>query len=399
MAKQIGEVKRKKSSHAGAFFLGWFFGFILTIGLLVGGGAFLYFKVSPAWLNRTFKVGIDLGSNELNELTLNKAVSYAINLGKNYNTYTLNDLKKDFGIDVGSSVYGIDITDLKAVPLGEISGALQTKLNNISAYELKDLVDLSSLDSVLNKSKTYYYKEGDNAHLYKDKECTEVAFDCTITGTNVKIKNFDINPVINTTTNETTVQLKYVPLNLALDSASDLAGDVKLSELGDNLPNWAKKLDPDTKISELETAMKTLKVADLLDFTISGETVADKDGQPVTGIMAVVAKKSISELNSSNVFDDIMLQDVFTTTELGTGVLSLLPADTTLKGISTAFEEVFDREDLTMSDLFKAGMLTDLQGKTIITNKEGTNKVLVDTLKYKEFVSIVTEILTASTEA
>ena len=150
MAKQAGEITRKtKGGSIGSFFFGWFIGFLLTVGLIVGLGAFIYFKVSVKWVNDTFNQQLDLGSEELNNLTLQTFVNHAIDLSKNTDTYTITDLENDFGINIGNEIMGIDITDLKTVPVTKLPEAFQNKLSNISAYELRNVLDLTDLDNIL----------------------------------------------------------------------------------------------------------------------------------------------------------------------------------------------------------------------------------------------------------
>ena len=67
--------EKRKSGSFGSFVFGSFFGFLLCIGALVGIGCFAYFKVSPAWINKTFNTNIDLGNEEINDKTLKDLVS------------------------------------------------------------------------------------------------------------------------------------------------------------------------------------------------------------------------------------------------------------------------------------------------------------------------------------
>ena len=313
MAKQAGEITRKtKSGSVGSFFFGWFIGFLLTIALIGGLGAFIYFKVSISWVNNTFNQEIDLGSEELNNLTLNTFVSHAINLGQNIDTYTLSDLENDFGINIGDEIMGINILDLKSVPITELPDAFQNKLSNISAYELRNVLDLTDLDNILSKENTYYYNSLDNK-LYEDELFTsEVTFDYAIAYEIVTIKGQNFGVVDGTVT----IELRYLPLTLAMSSfTSDLGDNITLGELrhdyGVQLPEFLDGVSDDTTISELGDAIDNLYIADFLDYTIAGENVFDSTGLPVNGIMETLAKMQVSNLsNLKQEIDNMYIADI-----------------------------------------------------------------------------------------
>ena len=129
----------KKKGRAGAFIGGTFFGFLLCLGAIVGLGCFTYFKVSSNWINKTFKVDINLGSEQMNDKTLSDLFADVNGIIKNKDTYTLNDLNNDFGIKISDEIVGIKITDLKDVPFDELSTAIQNKFGSISADELRNV--------------------------------------------------------------------------------------------------------------------------------------------------------------------------------------------------------------------------------------------------------------------
>ena len=135
MAKKEKDKTRK--SGAGKFFLGTFIGFILCLALLAGIGTFAYFKVSVKWINDTFKTEIDLGNEELNGKTIKEFINSAVNLSQNVDTYTLNNLKSDFGIDVGDKLMGIDISDLKDVAFNDLPDAME---DDISEYNRQNYI-------------------------------------------------------------------------------------------------------------------------------------------------------------------------------------------------------------------------------------------------------------------
>ena len=128
MEKQIGKIERKKRGFGfGSFFFGTFIGFLLCILTIVGLALFIYNNVSAQWLKNSFNVEIDLGSEELNDKTLKDIVVSATGLLNNTDTYTLNNLESDFGVEIGDKLMGLDITDLKAVPIKDIADEAQNK--------------------------------------------------------------------------------------------------------------------------------------------------------------------------------------------------------------------------------------------------------------------------------
>ena len=170
MSKKIENTEKKSKKHIGSFIGGSFFGILLTLIILAGTLCFAYFKVSPNWINKTFNTSIDLGSDEANNKTIKDFVNGAIQLSSNLDGYTLNDLKRDFGISVSDEVYGFDISDLKDVPLSNLGAKVEEKLNNITAYELDQIegIDMEGLESILSKKNTYLYNETTKKLTYQD---------------------------------------------------------------------------------------------------------------------------------------------------------------------------------------------------------------------------------------
>ena len=135
MAKELGKIERKNGNGSfGSFLFGTFIGVLLGIGAIAGIVAFAYFKVSANWINDKFNTELTLGNEDLNNLTLSEAVNHAVGLVQNMDSYTFNNLKDDFGIDIGDEIIGISITDLKAVPIPELMDAVQYIFANMSAY-------------------------------------------------------------------------------------------------------------------------------------------------------------------------------------------------------------------------------------------------------------------------
>lgn len=366
---QIGQPKEKRrGGRVGSFFLGVFIGLLLTILLLGGVGAFAYFKISPAFLNRHFGAGIDLGSEKTNSLTMNKVVSGAFNLFKNIDGYSLNDLNKDFGIDIGNNIYGIDITDLKDVGFGSLGNAISNKFKHISIYELKDVVTLpESFDKIVSNKNTLHLNAANNK-LYKDAEFKEEAdFEYTVENGKVIIKNFEPFNIVD---GKVEIELRFLPITSALANITqNISTDITIQELKDSfgisLPDY---LDPSTKVNEISTAIKKIKVGYILGYTIQdlgqNQFKVLKGEQEITGIMAKIATTEVGSLNEDTI-NNFTIADIFPDNYSSTGtqsVINLIPADTTFSNIPTALKD--SMTNATINKLKEVGVFTEDDFKT-----------------------------------
>lgn len=300
MEKQIGKIERKKRGFGfGSFFFGTFIGFLLCILTIVGLALFIYNNVSAQWLKNSFNVEIDLGSEELNDKTLKDIVVSASGLLNNTDTYTINNLESDFGVEIGDKLMGLDITDLKAVPIKDIADEAQNKFKNISAEELKDVMNLSDMKNILEKTNTYYVSED---KLYKTFDginySNKVEFEYSINNgvVTVKKQTFDVS------SGEVKINLKYLPLTVALGDFMDTMGDkITLGELesdyGVTLPSYFDNIDKTTRINELEDEINDLYLADFMGYTIDADNNVYDGQTEIKGIMAIVAKKTVGDLD------------------------------------------------------------------------------------------------------
>jgi len=327
MAKSVGTEKRKTRSSSGAFFGGSFFGFIMCLLLIAGLGAFVYFKVSPKWINDTFNTKIDLGSEEINSLTLSEAVSHAVNLSQNLDSYTLNDLKTDFGIEIEDTFKGIDISHLKSVPLSNLGEELKNTIMGVSAAELnEELITFSGdIEQILNSEMTFYVKHQETEPLYKDEARNEKVGESdfaysfeynsdTHKVTKVTIKGIDYDVVDD----EIVVTLKNLPLMAALSNFSGLKiADVMGFEYDETSETYYNDLD--------------------------GDGVKDS-GEEISSILNALAGSTIDGL--SNRMDTLTLDDMFGDAER-TGFFSLIdnPEKVLLTGETSG-------EYLSMADAF-----------------------------------------------
>ena len=318
MAKETGKREGRRGSRAGSFFGGTFFGFILCILTLCGIGAFAYFKVSPNWINKTFKTDLDLGTEELNKLTLKDAVSHIISLSGNMDTYTLENLKSDFGIDLGDKLKGIDISTLKTVPLDKLADEFQKTLSHISAAELEaELVTNLNMDNILGKENTYYYgrnSQQENKQLYKSFDSTKEE------GQRYSDLVTDDDFKYSSSNGAVKIELRYLPLVTALpDFANNLGDKLTLRELKDdynvNLPSYIYDGNEDATINEMEGIINDMYVADFLEYTIDDTKnpieVKDKNDQDVTGLIYELAIEKVSNLkNVQDKFEKLTATDI-----------------------------------------------------------------------------------------
>ena len=399
MSRNSSEFKHKANgSHVGTFFFGTLIGILVGIAMLAGVVAFAYYKVSPNWLNNNFKTEIDLGNDDLNNLTLSEFVNHAVNLGQNIDTYTLNDFKKDFGVDIGNEFIGINITDLYGVPLPNLVNSIKDKISNISADELKEIINLDDMNNMLDKYKTYYV-DAQNSVLYEDESLSvQVDFIYSINNGYVVINNreFAINQ------NRVDIQLKYLPLAEAISSlTSNLGENITLGELeqdyGVVLPACFDNINRNTTINELGQAIDNMYIADLLGFEydISQDKVYNSQREEITGILRAVSRLTVG--TAKDAVNDFTVSDMFTSSELGSGVLSLIESDTTISQLSDALSTAL--QNATIDKLILKGVVAapsnydDIKDKYINIDGE---YVQVSSLVLNDLIDVAFELLADS---
>lgn len=321
MGKSLTKSERKsRKSGVGAFFGGTFVGFLLGLAAIAGICVFAYFKVSPEWLNKTFKTDINLGSEQANKVTLSDVVSSAMSILSNTSTYTLNDLNKDLGVEVPDKLLGIDIVDLKGVAIGDLGSAIGDKFANISIKELEGLLtDTDSLEHITKQTLTYYYGQDTDLTYKLFKEDTldnKVDFDYTLEAGKVKIKAFE---PIEIKDNKVEITLDMLPITIALGEFTTNLGDnitiAELKDFGVKLPSYFDNVSEDATINELETEINKLYVGELLNYTIDdtnpGAPIITNGTTRVTGIMAIIAKQRIGNLkNFKEIIEDTVIAEV-----------------------------------------------------------------------------------------
>lgn len=345
MSKKIGQIERKSHKSVGTFFFGLLIGFLLTVGLLTGFGAFVYFKVSPKWLNDKFNAGIDLGNEDMEKLTLSVLIPNLVGIATNSDSVTLASLEKDLGIKIDNQIlsgYGItmSIEDLKTVPLNQLSEKLQDKIKNISLEEVEGALDAQ--DMRILKQNMKYYISGDS--LYTDKACTKkskiVPKEIDLTGektVTIKGKAFSITEYYDEeekiSVRYIKAQLKQLPASSALAEFTETLGDnITLGELKDydvSLPSFIKidNTNKDKTINQLDQVIDELYIADIMDYSLTADKqkvfkddnnngVLDS-GEEITGVLATVAKTQVKDLDTLSDIDDWEIAKVLDYDKIG----------------------------------------------------------------------------------
>ena len=129
-----------------------------------------------------------------------------------------------------------------------------------------------------------------------------------------------------------------------LSNLDDIISDLTLADvLGDNIPEMLKSIK-DTPVSQLSTAIETLKLGEMLGYALEGGVWYDCDTNhahgagctKVSGLMAKLAGKTVSDLsNLDDIISDFTLEDV-----LGDNVPTILASlkNTPISQLSTAID-------------------------------------------------------------
>ena len=403
MSKKIENEEKKSKKHIGAFIGGSFFGILLTLVILAGTLCFAYFKVSPNWINKTFKTNIDLGSDEANNKTIKDFVNGAIQLSSNLDGYTLNDLKRDFGISVSDKVYGFDISDLKDVPLSNLGTKVEEKINSITAYELDQIegIDMEGLESILSKKNTYLYNETTKKLTYQDLVEVDFAYSINNEATKVTVKGKEYAIV----SGKVQIDLWSLPIFIAMeDFIGNMGNQLTLSELetdfGVVLPEILSNADKaNITINQLEDVINDLTVADFLSYTVDTTTepgktiVKNKEGIVVTGVDAALATFKIGNIGEG--INSLTVLDVFGEEEFSTGVLKLIDKNTKIEDVPTAINEKM--KNITLGELIDNRIVELNFADTLSFNEKrgqyiaGTNTRFED-LSIAEMISYILDL-------
>ena len=277
----------------GIFILGWFIGFICTLGMVVGVGYWAYTSITVRRVEKWTKS--DITSNEgIEDLTLQKALAIAQGIYSNDDdAYTLNKLEEDFGVAlIDDTLYGIDLSLIKNSPIRNLNQAIDDTIdtatfNNVLSFIGVDEDELGLLNTLLNKEMVYYVANG---KIYTDEgHNIEAGFKYTVDGNIVKFAN-------GTHTVASGVirpRLMDMPLYTTLTSITEAAQSLKLHEVMEYHYN--------------ESDDKFYQNYDGTNYT-----------NEVSGIMANLAEYTIGELSDKQTFEDIYIYEIMGYTRTGT---------------------------------------------------------------------------------
>ncbi|MFQ6723755.1 MAG: hypothetical protein ACLRFE_00280 [Clostridia bacterium] len=271
----------------GVFVLGWFIGFISTLGILFGVGFWAYTSISVKRVEKWTKSNIT--DNEgVESLTLKKVVGIIQSVSKSSNGYSLNNIEEDFGVNLlGDSLYGVSTSTIKNSPIKDLKTAIDDTIDTITFNNVIDFLELDEegmglLNTILQSKVTYYVYNG---KMYTDENHQiEVDFKYTIDGDYAKFAN-------GTHT-------------ISSDMLSPRLSDLPLT----------------TAINSLESSTKGLKIYEILDYErtgTDGNYTYTNNGQSISGTMKAFAEFTLDDLSKESTINDICIYEIMGYTREG----------------------------------------------------------------------------------
>ncbi len=214
---------------------------------------------------------------------------------------------------------------------GNFATGLQATFATLKVGELGDSGKLTEAAKNVQVSDALGYTN-DNG-VWKDEEgnpvtgMMRVLAETRVGDLNVKIDNTYLGEVMGFTAKELpdgTVTFEDEDGNPATGLQATFA-TMKVGELDDS--------------SKLTETAQNVQVSDALGYTKDNGTWFDEDGDPVTGIMAVLAEAKVGEISSK--IDNLTVEDVFES-ETENGFLRLVDPDTKLVDLASVTTGLFD---------------------------------------------------------
>ena len=336
--------ERVRTKHGfkglGKFFLGCFVGFIITILAIAGLGYWAYTSLTVRRVEKLIKS--DISNNKgVEKLTIQKAISIVKGISQNnQDGYTLAKLEEDFNIvifDETNAPFGIDLSIIKNSPIKNLSNAVNETIdtitfNNVLKFLSVNNTDLGILNSVLEKTTTYYIYNG---KLYTDAEHSiEVGFKYTIEGDVVKFAN-GAHTITSYTINPRFMDL---PLNIAITKFSSNIKSLKIYKILNYKYNeitgkyYENCVDGEYtgevsgvinaiagySIDELSNQVKIneLKICDILGYHYNADdqtyytSSTFEANTKVAGVMNALAGKTLGDLSKQQIIEDLYIYQV-----------------------------------------------------------------------------------------
>lgn len=368
--------ERVRSKHGfkgfGVFVLGWFIGFISTLGILFGVGYWAYTSITVKRIEKWTKS--DITDNQgIEDLTLRKAIGIIQGItSNNSDAYTLAKMEEDFGVSLfGNSIYGISTDVIKNSPIKDLDKAIDETIdtatfNNVLNFLGVEQSSLGLLDTILESKFTYYVYEG---KLYTtDEHNIEVGFDYKIEDNVVKFGN----GTHTISSNKISPRLSDLPLNTAMTSIEDATKDLKMYEV----MNYTRELDgngnyiyKDGKV-EVTGIMKSLAeytvgdlskdetfndiyIYEVMNYKRTGTApnyTYEKNGEKITGTMKALAGKTVGKLSDPETINGLYLYEIMGYTPTGDGNYSYIDENNQEQQVTGAMKALAGKTIKQISD-------------------------------------------------
>lgn len=339
-------VRKKGWAKIGVFMFGLTFGIIFTLGSLVGIGFWAYKNLTLNTIEKLTNKSINIGNESLKKISIEDVVANisAITSDKNY---TIEKLENDFGITIigkdgfiPNELLGLDLTPLKNKTLSNIGSGFEDILSNatintfLSFLEQED-EDLGMFANIINTKIDYYYSPSTNK-LYEDHGCFNlVKFNYEIKN-NIVTLNSNENNTYEISNNKISVPFRDISIESAFSSFDKVTDNLKIYEIlnyhynpNDGLyyedSNYTTKLTGFIKIlagksiNDLSSSsfFDSLKIYEVFGYYYDGTNYYNyyngtsyTEQVTLNGIEKALAQKSIDDLTSDNLFDDIYIYDI-----------------------------------------------------------------------------------------
>ena len=302
--------KEKRASRGiGKFFLGWFVGFIFTIGLIAGFGFWFYKNGTVHGIEKTFGLELSFLDDKSKNMTIDKLIGKVINVASNYNDMSLEEISDTVGLNLesiltvvdngGTKQYkykDIDVTKVVTGDIKDISTNFQSVIDGVSLGQLESsfgisLPDIELLNSAKNAPMSGLQSALTDAFqdytLNKISEDFGVSFsgvtvlesllDTPISQLGEEIEDLKVEDVFDITDPDAPKFIKSLEGKRVLDIADEIA-DMPLKNIIESSDNKILTALENATMNNLDARIKELKVSQV--FETSGnkflEAIADE---------------------------------------------------------------------------------------------------------------------------